>query len=108
MSQLLRRLAFELFDTTILQILTYGGELWETSTTWIKVLLKRSLFKIKKSVKSILKRNRTASNSATGGELGRLSIQITPAKKTLKCYIYLSNKDENTICKTAISYIKTS
>ena len=51
MSQLLHRLAFELFDTIILQILTCCGELWETSKTWIKVLLKRFLFKIKKIYK---------------------------------------------------------
>ena len=43
--------------------------------------------------------NCRASNSATKAELARLPLQITLAKKALKYYSYLCNKDENTIVK---------
>ena len=56
---------------------------------------------IKNFCKFFLQLNRRASNIATRGELGRLPIQITLAKKTLKYYSYLCEKDEHTIVKQA-------
>ena len=53
-----------------------------------------------------LELNRKALNSATRAELGRLPIQITLVKKTLKYYSYLCAKDENTIAKQAFLIAK--
>ena len=53
-----------------------------------------------------LELNRKALNSATRAELGRLPVQITLVKKTLKYYSYLSAKDENTIAKQAFLIAK--
>ena len=54
-----------------------------------------------KFCKHYLELNRKASNSATRSELGRLPIQITLVKKSLKYYSYLCGKDQNTIVKQA-------
>ena len=54
-----------------------------------------------KFCKMYLELNRKALNSATRAELGRLPVQITLVKKTLKYYSYLCAKDENTIAKQA-------
>ena len=53
-----------------------------------------------------LELNRKALNSATRAELGRLPVQITLVKKTLKYYSYLCAKDENTIAKQAFLIAK--
>ena len=52
-----------------------------------------------KFCKIYLELNRRALNSASRAELVRLPLQITLAKKALKYYSYLCNKDENTIVK---------
>ena len=53
-----------------------------------------------KFCKMYLELNRKAVKSANRSELGRLPIQITLVKKTLKyLYSYLCAKDENTIAK---------
>ena len=62
-----------------------------------KALLKKIHLKF---CKHSLELNRKASNSATRSELGRLPIQITLVKKSLK-YYYLCGKDQNTIVKQA-------
>ena len=54
-----------------------------------------------KFCKHYLELNRKASNSATRSELGRLPIQITLVKKSLKYYSYFCGKDQNTIVKQA-------
>ena len=54
-----------------------------------------------KFCKHYLELNRKASNSATKSELGRLPIQITLVKKSLKYYSYFCGKDQNTIVKQA-------
>ena len=54
-----------------------------------------------KVCKHYLELNRKRSNSATRSELGRLPIQITLVKKSLKYYSYLCGKDQNTIVKQA-------
>ena len=53
-----------------------------------------------------LELNRKALNSATTAEVGRLPVQITLVKKTLKYYSYLCAKDENTIAKQAFLIAK--
>ena len=101
-SKLPKRLAFKIFDSTVLPILTYGGEVWGTSVLnnnfkkWDQSFFEKTHLKF---CKIYLELNRRASNSATRAELARLPLQITLAKKALKYYSYLCNKDENTIVK---------
>ena len=102
-SKLPHRLVFKIFDATVLPILTYGGEVWGVSKhTNFKKLDQSTAEKIHlKFCKHYLELNRKASNSATRSELGRLPIQITLVKKSLKYYSYLCGKDQNTIVKQA-------
>lgn len=102
-SKLSHRLAFKIFDATILPILTYGGEVWAVSTKstfdkWDKSPIEKVHLKF---CKLYLKVNRKASNIATRSELGRLPTQIVLMKKTLKYYLYLNNKDDNAVVKQA-------
>ena len=102
-SKLPLRLAFKIFDATILPILTYGGEIWAVSKKshfirWDKSPIEQVHLKF---CKIFLQLNRRASNIATRGVLGRLPIQLTLAKKALKYYSYLCDKDECTIVKQA-------
>ena len=80
-SKLPYRLAFRIFDSVILPIFRK----WDQSPSE-KVHLK--------FCKMYLELNRKALNSATRAELGRLPIQITLVKKTLKYYSYICAKDE--------------
>ena len=102
-SKLPHRLVFKIFDATVLPILTYGGEVWGVSKhTNFKKWDQSPAEKIHlKFCKHYLELNRKASNSATRSELGRLPIQITLVKKSLKYYSYLCGKDQNTIVKQA-------
>ena len=102
-SKLPHCLVFKIFDATVLPILTYGGEVWGVSKhTNFKKWDQSPAEKIHlKFCKHYLELNRKASNSATRSELGRLPIQITLVKKSLKYYSYLCGKDQNTIVKQA-------
>ena len=93
-SKLPHRLVFKIFDATVLPILTYGGEVWGVSKhTNFKKWDQSPAEKIHlKFCKHYLELNRKASNSATRSELGRLPIQITLVKKSLKYYSYLFAK----------------
>ena len=107
-SKLTYRLAFTIFDSVILPVLTYGGEIWGTSKNasfrkWDQSLSEKVH---QKFCKMYLELNREALNSATRAELGRLPIQITLVKKTLNYYFYLCAKDENTIAKQAFLIAK--
>ena len=97
------RLVFKIFDATVLPILTYGGEVWGVSKhTNFKKWDQSPTEKIHlKFCKHYLELNHKASNSATRSELGRLPIQITLIKKSLKYYSYLCGKNQNTIVKQA-------
>ena len=102
-SKLPHRLVFKIFDATVLPILTYGGEVWGVSKhanfkKWDQSHAEKIHLKF---CKHYLELNRKASNSATRSELGRLPIQITLVKKSLKYYSYLCGKDQNTIVKQA-------
>ena len=107
-SKLPYRLAFRIFDSVILPILTYGGEIWGASKNasfrkWDQSPSEKVHLKF---CKMYLELNRKAFNSATRAELGRLPVQITLVKKTLKYYSYLCAKDENTIAKQAFLIAK--
>ena len=107
-SKLPYHLAFRIFDSVILPILTYRGEIWGTSKNasfrkWDQSPSEKVHLKF---CKMYLELNRKALSSATRAELGRLPIQITLVKKILKYYSYLCAKDENTIAKQAFLIAK--
>ena len=111
-SKLPYRLAFRIFDSVILPIYTYSicivGEIWGASKNasfrkWDQSPSENVHLKF---CKMYLELNSKALNSATRAELGRLPIQITLVKKTLKYYSYLCAKDENTIAKQAFLIAK--
>ena len=58
--------------------------------------------------KRYLEVNNKASNIASRAELGRLSLLIPINKKIMKYFVYLNNKDNESIVKEFFSYVKES
>ena len=93
--------ASQIFDAMIFPILSYNSEVWGMYTkqdfkTWDRSPIEKVHLQF---CKRYLEVNNKASNLACRAELGRLPLIITINEKTMKYFIYLNSKDNDSIVK---------
>ena len=102
---LLKRLdpntASQIFDTMIFPILSYNSEVWGMYTKqdfkkWDSSPIEKIHLQF---CKRYLEVNNKASNLACRAELGRLPLIIPINQKIMKYFVYLKNKDDDSIVK---------
>jgi len=93
--------ASQIFDTLIFPILSYNSEIWGMYTkqnfkTWDSSPTEKIHLKF---CKHYLEVNNKASNVACRAELGRLPLIIPINQKIINHFVYLNNKDNDSIIK---------
>ena len=93
--------ASKIFDTMIFPILSYNSEIWGMYTkqdfkTWDSSPIEKIHLKF---CKRYLEVNNKASNIACRAELGRLPLIIPINQRVMKYFVYLNNKDNDSIVK---------
>ena len=93
--------ASQIFDTMIFPILSYNSEIWGMYTkqnfkAWDSSPIEKIHLKF---CKHYLEVNNKASNVACRAELGRLPLIIPINQKIMKYFVYLNNKDNDSIVK---------
>jgi len=101
LSRLKPKTASQIFDTMILSILSYNSEIWGMySKQDFKIWDNSPIEKIHlKFCKRYLEVNNKASNVACRAELGRYPILIAINQKIMKYFVYLNNKENDSIVK---------
>ena len=99
------KLTIKLFDTLVSPILLYGSEIWGAD-------VKGSLDKDQiesvhiKFCKMLLGVNKTSSNNACRGELGRYPLTVRAKLRSLSFWLKLTNPDINKLSTNAYNEIK--
>ena len=101
LSKLNPNTASQIFDTMIFSILSYNSEVWGMYTkqefkTWDNSPLEKVHLKF---CKRYLEVNNKASNLACRAELGRYPLLIAINQKIMKYFVYLNNKENDSIVK---------
>ena len=102
-SRLSVKLASKIFDSMVLPILSYCSKVWSPYSkfdfgSWEKTAIEKVNLRF---CKLYLEINRKASNVASKLEMTRFSLQIPIMKRILKYYLYLNDKNDNSIVKQA-------
>ena len=102
------RIAMKLFDALVKPILLYASETWEPFLNqdhdkWDSNEIERAhmLF-----IKQVLGVNRSATNVLVRGEINRHSLQREVIKRNIKFIGYITQKDDKSIVKQALTYEK--
>ena len=98
--------ASQIFDTMVFPILSYNSEVWGMYTKqdfkkWDSSPIEKIHLKF---CKRYLEVNNKASNIACRAELDRLPLLIPINQKIMKYFVYLNNKDNDSIVKLSIVY----